>query len=407
MRILYLTDIGLTEPLGQSQVLPYLERLSARGHQFLVLSLEKPVHFAELESSVRQRTQSAGIRWVPVPYRTRPRFVAPLLNLLRLRYQALKYARQESFDWVHSRSYLLNFIALELQRRFGLRFFFDLRSFWPDERRDARLWPAGHLLYDGLYRFFKGQERRFAHRADHINCVTEAGRAWLLQAYGLPPEKVGVIPCCVDPDHFSADRILAARKQELRRELGLKPDARVLLYIGALGNWYHLEEMLRFFARLYPARPEMRFLFLTYSPPELVYTPADALGIPRAALRLASVPREKVPDYIALADVGIFFLEPGFARKMPTKVAELLAMGCPLLSNQGVGDVSLELERQPFAEILPDYSEAAFDHAIQHLDSLMHTDPILARQFALRHFALESGVEALDRIYRQSTRSIG
>ena len=42
MRVLYLSHTGLTEPLGRSQVLPYVLGLARRGWDFTILSFEKP-----------------------------------------------------------------------------------------------------------------------------------------------------------------------------------------------------------------------------------------------------------------------------------------------------------------------------------------------------------------------------
>jgi hypothetical protein len=41
MRTVYLSYDGLDDPLGQSQVLPYLLGLAQRGHRFHVISFEK------------------------------------------------------------------------------------------------------------------------------------------------------------------------------------------------------------------------------------------------------------------------------------------------------------------------------------------------------------------------------
>jgi hypothetical protein len=43
--ILYLSYDGMTDPLGQSQVLPYLCGLSQKGYRFTLVSCEKPERF--------------------------------------------------------------------------------------------------------------------------------------------------------------------------------------------------------------------------------------------------------------------------------------------------------------------------------------------------------------------------
>ena len=41
MNVMYISYDGLTDPLGRSQILPYLEKLAALGHLIHIVSLEK------------------------------------------------------------------------------------------------------------------------------------------------------------------------------------------------------------------------------------------------------------------------------------------------------------------------------------------------------------------------------
>ena len=43
--VLYLSYDGMTDPLGQSQVLPYLIGLKKKGHAISLVSFEKPDRF--------------------------------------------------------------------------------------------------------------------------------------------------------------------------------------------------------------------------------------------------------------------------------------------------------------------------------------------------------------------------
>ena len=38
---LYITYDGLLDPLGQSQILPYIKSLNKKGYKFIILSFEK------------------------------------------------------------------------------------------------------------------------------------------------------------------------------------------------------------------------------------------------------------------------------------------------------------------------------------------------------------------------------
>ena len=46
-RVLFISYNGMLEPLGQTQVLPYLRELAKRGVKFTLLSFEKSKAFTE------------------------------------------------------------------------------------------------------------------------------------------------------------------------------------------------------------------------------------------------------------------------------------------------------------------------------------------------------------------------
>jgi hypothetical protein len=64
-KILYITYDGLTDPLGQSQILPYLKGLSQYGYRFTILSFEKKDRFQKEKTVIDQLTLESNIDWVP------------------------------------------------------------------------------------------------------------------------------------------------------------------------------------------------------------------------------------------------------------------------------------------------------------------------------------------------------
>src|SRR5581483_10245831 len=61
--ILYISYDGLTDQLGQSQILPYLQGLSAKGFSITVISCEKPSAYNKHVKEIKKITESAGINW--------------------------------------------------------------------------------------------------------------------------------------------------------------------------------------------------------------------------------------------------------------------------------------------------------------------------------------------------------
>jgi len=400
-RVLYITYDGLTDSLGQSQVLPYLAGLAAVGHRITVLSCEKPGRMAQDGNRMRRQCEAAGIGWTPLAYHKRPPILSSALDAAALQRAALRLHREQSFDIVHCRSYIPARAGLALKRRFGVKLLFDMRGFWPDEKVEGNNWPLANPLYRAVYRYFKRLESRLLRGADHIVSLTEAGKAQVLTRPELAhdPAQITVIPCCVDFDHFPL--ATAERRKSARDRLAIPADAHVLAYLGSLGAWYMLDEMLDFF-KLYQSRHDAaRFLFVTPDEPHAIRLVAAARGIDPDRLLIAAATRDEVPGLLAAADLGIFFIRPVFSKtaSSPTKMGEMLAVGLPILANAGVGDVEAMVEDMECGVAVRDFTSEGYTEALGRLGSL-DGSPDERRRKALPWFDVKLGIERYDRVYR-------
>ena len=102
--VLYLSFDGMTDPLGRSQVLPYLVGLAARGHRIRLLSLDKPALFAEHRATVERICADAAIDWHSLPYRSGFLPISLPRNLRALRVAAQRLIAARRPDLIHCRS---------------------------------------------------------------------------------------------------------------------------------------------------------------------------------------------------------------------------------------------------------------------------------------------------------------
>src|SRR3954447_9492600 len=111
-RVLYLSYDGMLEPLGQSQVIAYLEKL-APGREIHLLSFEKPKDWAdaELRSLIASRIADAGITWHPRVWCNRPRILAAVYNVLVGLMAALSIAIRHRISLFHARNILCSAMA--------------------------------------------------------------------------------------------------------------------------------------------------------------------------------------------------------------------------------------------------------------------------------------------------------
>ena len=51
-------------------------------------------------------------------------------------------------------------IGLALKIKYGVKFIFDMRGFWADERLDGNIWNRNNILFKQIYQFFKSKEKQ-------------------------------------------------------------------------------------------------------------------------------------------------------------------------------------------------------------------------------------------------------
>jgi glycosyltransferase involved in cell wall biosynthesis len=395
--IIYLSYDGALEPLGESQVVAYLERLASR-HAITLVSFEKPVDLADpgRVAALRDRLARAGIRWRPLRYHKRPTLPATAWDLLRGTVVATREVRRRRIGIVHARGYVMALIALVLRRLCGVRFLFDMRGFWADEKVDAGHWTTT----SAVYRVTKRLERRFFASADAIVSLTAAGIAAMRdRGYPLRPEvPLEIIPTCTDLERFAPgprDAALAARLDVGR--------GRVVGCVGTMSNWYLREPMLQYLAHLTAVVDDLTVLVVTQEDEARLRRDAIAAGIPPARLRITRAAFAEMPRHIRLMDVGLFFIKPTFSKKgsMATKLGEFLATGVPVIINDGVGDSGEIVRKEGVGVVVPALTPEAFRASRWDVEALLN-DPEVARRCratAEDYFDLARGVTKYEALY--------
>lgn len=400
-RVLYLSYDGMTDPLGQSQVLPYLTRLAGLGHSITLLSFEKPQR-EDRRAAVLAQCHAAGLEWLPLRYTKRPPVLSTMHDVRRMSKLAERAHRAQPFDLVHCRSYVPALAGLRLERRTGVPFLFDMRGLWADERVDGGLWNLRNPLYRAVYAFFKRKEREFLRRAAAVVSLTYAARDHL-QADGASDTRIEVIPCCADLQAFRP--VQPEDRAAARRRLNIPPGARVAAYLGSLGTWYLLGEMLDAFAVQRSWAPDARMLWITPDDPALIHAAATRRGLPPESLVIRSAERAEVPGLMAAADYGLFFIKPAFSKiaSSPVKLGEMMALGLPVLTNRRIGDVDRILAESGAGVTVKAFSHQAYRTALDRLEDL-RLDQQRWHAAIRRWFDLDEGVRRYDALYRDLSR---
>lgn len=403
MNILYISYDGMTDPLGQSQVLPYLTKLSDNGITIFLLSCEKKERFHTHKKTIEAITRKANITWIPLSYTKSPPIFSTLWDLHKMKEAAVALHKKYQFKIVHCRSYIAALVGLQMKKRYGTKFIFDMRGFYADERVDGKIWNLKNPLFKSVYQYFKKREKEFLEQADYTVSLTYAARdiihGW--KNIAGQPVPIEVIPCCADLELFNPKSVEVNAAQEILSKYHLKGSEFILTYIGSLGTWYMPEAMMRFFKRLLLKKPEAIFFIVTHDQPQMVFDLAGRLGVPKENIRTAEVKRKEVPAYISIGKASIFFIKPVFSKKAssPTKQGEIMGLGIPIVCNTGIGDTDAVVRKYHAGWVVNDFSDAEFDRIISEMNNPLDRDEIMkgAREF----YALEAGVRKYRSIYQK------
>lgn len=385
--IAYVSYDGVLEPLGQSQVLPYVLGLAERGLPPVLLSFEKPGDFRSGQARRLRTTLAArGVRWIPRRYHKRPTLPATAWDVAVGIATLGALRARRGLRAVHARSYVAALMAWTLQRALGTGFIFDMRGFWPEERVDGGLWSSDSRVY----RLVKALERRFLRDADHIVVLTERAREDLLGRRGVKCP-VTVIPTCVDLDRFQPAASRAGG--------GL-----TFVYAGSIGTVYPLEAMLAFYKRARERHPAAQLRLVNRGGEKELARALEAGGLDDGSVSRDGADYGAVPEQLRTATAGLAFYRPGYSRRAtcPTKVGEYLACGLPVVITAGVGDMDRIVTDSRVGVVVEALSEPAYDSALYELEKLL-VEPDLAarcRAVAERHFSLAVGIERFGAIHR-------
>ena len=390
MTVLYLSYDGALDPLGQSQVVPYVTGLASAGFRMRLISFEKPESLQDSRrvGDLHESLRDVGVEWSPLRYHRRWSLASTGYDVLRGIQAGLASHRESPVRLVHARSYVAGVMARVIAKRTAAPWIFDMRGFWVDERIEAGLWAKNSLVV----KLARAAERGLLANADALIHLTHQGARLASElSPGVELPRASVVPTCVDLERFAP----VSDRDEIRRRLGVGRGP-VLIHTGTLSTWY-LAELTLLVGDEFVRRTGGSFVVLT---PELDYVRnlCDRLGVQPV---LESVEHGLVPEWLAMADAGLALVRPGYAKRAsaPTKVGEYLACGLTVAATAGVGDLDDQFRGSGVAVTVAPSDGAAriVDQLIEMLK--MPSRGAEARALAESHYDLQSGLRELTTLY--------
>ena len=397
---MYISYDGLLDPLGASQILPYLKDIVHHSNSLVIISFEKKERLISDHKDVFNDLKTYNIHWRPIRFTKNLGFLGKSWDLIKMCFWGFFLAIKFRVEIVHARAHPSALIGLLLKKLLGTKLLFDFRGLWADERVDKGGWDLSLSFHKIQYNFFKKKEQQLLAQSDQIVVLTNKVVSEIMRLGAKQSSKITVIPSCADFDHFYLSTNTYRSKS--RASLGIPKDAVVLGYLGSIGKMYMLDSFFRLFKSAVKCNANCYALLITHDISKLNQIMNNYLPtILRPRVYINSASRNEVPHVIQAMTVLVSFIQPSYARMAasPTKVAECFAAGIPIICNDGTGDVSNTVQQLRAGIIIDPSSEDDLLKTVNRLDKISAMGGRRLRDTAREKLGLEFAFKSYRSVY--------
>ncbi len=401
-KVLFIMYDGLTDPLGQSQVLSYIKHLSA-NYSFDIVGFEKPLIYEKQKGIINDAIQNLDIRWFPVVYHKKPVILSTIYDFYRGWLVVRRQGDKHNYDLIHCRSSSIGNIALAAKKRYRAKLLFDMRGWWADEKKESGSWDS--TIFYPIYLYFKKLERKLFTESDFAISLTKSGYREILDKKLKNSSNLAIIPTCVNFNIFKQYDLRT--RNNIRSELGIKEEEFVILYSGSLGGNYKIDIIINLYRAAKRVNKKSKIFLVTHTNKRDIFSAMRGENIPLDDLVIVSSNYEDVHLYLMAGDVGVIDYKRSFSTigRSPTKMGEYWACGLPVVSKANTADVDSLIDKyENSGFIVKTETNEEYDGIINRI-LMGKVNKELLREYSIDYFDLKSGVDAYNDIYEKCLSS--
>ena len=280
-----------------------------------------------------------------------------LYEMLELAYSIIAFkklrtaARDFEPDFIYERYNLFLLAGVMVKRFLNIPLLLEVNSPLVLER-------SRHSGGLALHRLATWAEGKIWRNADFVLPVTHV-LAEHVAAYGVPKERIVVIPNGINEAHF----LVAPDREIAKRKLGLE-DALILGFAGFVREWHGVDRVIRWMAC--SQAPKNVFLLIVGDGPERLKLEAMAqtLLLTDRVRFTGIVDRDRVPEYVSAFDIALQPAVTSYAS--PLKMMEYLVLGKAIVAPRERNLLEVLVDDQN-ALLFDSQDALGFEKALQQL----------------------------------------
>ena len=336
IRVLYFSYDGLLDPLGESQIVPYVSAISDAGYSLTIISYEKVERTKEQIKSMEIKLQKIGVQWVRLQF-----YTGKLWAIKRIISGAL-LIRKLCIDLKPNFLHLRGFLPAVIFQLSLLRtpFLYDFRGFALGEWVDIGKLDKYSLLHNILNRL----DQRAVRNASGFVVLEECAKELLKDTYDVPNVPLKVIRTCTDVKRYKKKKIVRSNS---RRAIHF-------VFLGGARFPYRPDLALKLISKLIDHGYDCKVDFINKGDHKIIEKAKELINLPEDKINILSCGHSEIPKILRNYDCGLVMVETSYWRKVcsPTKMGEYLAGGLPVISLKGINSIDELAERTDCIETI-------------------------------------------------------
>ena len=246
-----------------------------------------------------------------------------------------KWVQKKHIDGLICENLWCAYIGAMVSKELGIKSVFDYHGIVPEES----VYDNRCKIGDKDYNYLKSIEKYAINNSTNIICVSNRFKNYIIDTFGVDKDKISVVPCCVND---IPDTINFEKRKEIRASLGIER-RKVIIYAGSIVKYQCVDEMIEIFSNLIKVDNSFYFLFLSaYNNYESLKGKFAQYHIDESFYTMRSVKQDEVFNYLCASDFGFLIRDNNLLNKVssPTKLAEYLMAGLPIVATNSVGDIN-------------------------------------------------------------------
>ena len=385
----FITYDGILEPIGNSQVLSYLIKVSSE-YNIKLLSYEKKedlVNKIEIRQ-LKKKLLEHHIEWKYFIYYDHIFFLGTLRNIFNGFFNNIYDLITNKINLFHIRGPLPGLLIIPFLIIYKVKFIFDMRGFWADEKVDRLGWKINSIVY----KFFKRVEKILLNSSKHIITLTNDAKQILIDDYKINETKITILPTCVDTDFYKLQRI------PINEYINF-------CHLGSVQSAYNIEKTLKLFSSFLDINKNLKiYFYLNNNEIKKINKIISKFNISKKNYSISSLEKNEVPENLANMSIGIFYCNTNFSIKgsFPTKIGELLSCGVPLICNDFNKHITDFINHNKIG-IISDFNSVNYKIIFEDLNKLLRKNKIREKcnQVAINNLSLSYGSKIIANIYKK------